>query len=143
MLTKTVKYTDYNGVDRVETCHFNLNEAEITEMELGIDGGFAEMVQNIIKAKDIPAITAIFKKILLKAYGEKSADGRYFRKTDDNGCPLSRKFAESEVYSKIFMELATDADKAAEFINGITPDIKGKDEAVAKAKAEFMEEIKG
>ena len=40
---------------------------------------------------------------------------------DENGQPLSRKFAETEAYSVLFMELATDDAKAAEFVNGIIP----------------------
>ena len=39
----------------------------------------------------------------------------------DNGAPLSIAFSETEAYSKLFMELATDDAKAAEFVNGIMP----------------------
>lgn len=39
MLKKTITYKDYNGVERTEDFWFNLNETEITEMELGVHGG--------------------------------------------------------------------------------------------------------
>ena len=98
------------------------------EMEMGTKGGLTEMIQKIIATKDQPSIIAIFKKLVLQAYGEKSADGRRFIKTDENGRPLSIAFSETEAYSKLFMELATDDVKAAEFVNGIIPaDLKVED----------------
>lgn len=121
MIAKTVKYKDYNGVDREEKFYFNLSEAEITEMELSVDGGLADRIKAIIDAKNTPEIIKIFKKLVLESYGEKTADGKRFRKTDEEGHKLSIAFSETEAYSKIFMELATDDKAAAEFVNGIIP----------------------
>lgn len=121
MLSKNIKYTDYNGVEREEAFLFNLSKAELMEMELGTTGGLADMIKNIVAAKDTPSIVKIFKELVLKAYGEKSPDGKRFIKVDENGQPLSRKFAETEAYSNLFMELATDADAAVKFVRGIIP----------------------
>lgn len=117
MLKKNVKYTDYNGVARDEDFYFNLTKAEIMEMELSKAGGLAESIQRIVAAQDAPAIVKIFKDLVLKAYGKKSDDGKRFMKSDE----IRREFEETEAYSIIFMELATDADAAAKFINGIVP----------------------
>ncbi len=121
MLKKTIKYHDYNGVEREDAFFFNLSKAEITEMELSVNGGLAEQIQGVVNAKDTPSIIKIFKKLILQSYGEKSADGKRFRKLDDNGVALSIAFSETEAYSKLFMELATDDNAAAEFVNGIIP----------------------
>lgn len=121
MLKKPITYTDYNGVERTEDFYFNLTKAELMEMEMATHGGLAEMIENIVKAQDAPAIIKIFKELILKAYGEKTPDGKRIRKVDDHGIPLSIAFSETEAYSQLFMELATDADKAAEFVNGIVP----------------------
>lgn len=126
MIKKTITYTDYNGVERTEDFYFNLTKAEIMEMEISTTGGLAEMIQKIVDAKDAPAIIKIFKDLLLKAYGEKSADGRSFRKVDSNGNPLYLNFMETEAYSQLFMELATNADAAAAFVNGIIPNVENK-----------------
>lgn len=123
MLKKTITYTDYNGVELTEDFYFNLSKAEVMEMEMGTSGGLAEMIQNIVAAQDAPAIIKIFKDLVLKAYGKKSPDGKRFMKTDEHGRPLADKFKETEAYSELFMELATDADKAAEFVNGIIPSV--------------------
>lgn len=117
MLKKTITYTDYNGVERTEDFYFNLTKAEIMEMEMTTVGGMAEAITQIINAKDIPAIINVFKDIVLKSYGEKSPDGKRFIKSDE----ITTAFAQTEAYSQLFMELATDADAAAEFVNGITP----------------------
>lgn len=117
MLKKTITYTDYNQVERTEDFYFNLTKAEVMEMEMGTSGGMAEMIQRIIAAQDSPAIIKIFKELVLKAYGEKSPDGKRFIKSDE----ISTAFAQTEAYSNLFMELATDADAAAKFVNGIIP----------------------
>ena len=119
MLKKTVTYTDYNGSERTEDFYFNLTKAEIMEMELSTSGGLAEMIQRIVKAQDAPAIIKIFKELVLKAYGEKSPDCKRFIKSEE----ISTAFSQTEAYSQIFMELATDSDAAAAFVNGIVPDV--------------------
>lgn len=121
MLKKTITYTDYNGVERTEDFYFNLSKAEVMEMEMSTSGGLAEMINRIVAAQDAPAIIKIFKDLVLKAYGEKSLDGKRFLKVDANGTPLSIAFSQTEAYSNLFMELATDADAAAKFVNGIVP----------------------
>lgn len=117
MLKMTRTYTDYNGLSRTEDFHFNLTQAEVTEMELSVDGGLVEMINRIVAAKDGKQIIALFKDIVLRSYGEKSPDGRRFIKTPE----IRDAFAQTEAYSDLFMELATDAKKAADFVNGIIP----------------------
>lgn len=117
MLKKTMTYSDYNGVERTEDFYFNLTKAEVMEMELSTAGGLAEMITKIVNAQDAPAIIKVFKDLILKAYGEKSPDGKRFIKSE----ALSEAFAQTEAYSQLFMELATDADAAAAFVNGIVP----------------------
>ena len=117
MLKKTIKYVDYNGVEREEDFYFDLSKAEITEMELSEDGGMSNLIQKIVNTKDMPSLIKIFKQLILKSYGEKSADGRRFIKSEQ----LSTEFTQTPAYSELFMELATDEKAAANFINSIVP----------------------
>ena len=117
MLKKTVTYVDYNGVERTEDFYFNLSKAEVAEMELSVQGGFSKMLDEIIASKDNVQIVNLFKQMVLKSYGEKSPDGRRFIKSDE----IAQAFAQTEAYSEIFMELALDEKKAADFVNGILP----------------------
>ena len=122
MLKKTVTYVDYNGVERTEDFYFNLSKAEVTEMELSVEGGFSKMLEEIVKSNDNARILELFKEMVLKAYGEKSADGRRFVKSKE----LAEAFSQTEAYSEIFMELAMDEKAAAAFVNGIMPSNLGK-----------------
>lgn len=117
MIKKTITYTDYNGLERTEDFYFNFTNAEITEMELTTTGGMSEMLKKIVDSKDTPALVKIFKDFILKAYGIKSADGKRFIKSDE----IREEFAQTEAYSKLFMEFATNDKAAAEFINSIIP----------------------
>lgn len=117
MRKETITFTDYNGNQRTEDFFFNLSKAEVMEMELSTAGGLAEMINKVVATQDGPQIVKIFKDLVLRAYGEKSADGRRFIKSEE----LRTAFAQTEAYSELFMKLATNADAAAEFVNGIVP----------------------
>lgn len=115
MIKKTIKYVDFDGNEREEDFYFNFSDAELAEMEMSVNGGLKQKLDAIIKAKNEPEIIKQFKDIILRAYGEKSADGRQFIKSEE----LAKAFSYTPAYSILFMELATDADAASAFVNGI------------------------
>lgn len=117
MYKKTITYKDYNDEERTEDFYFNLSRAEVTQMELATEGGLGAMIERITKARDIPAIMDVFKDLILRSYGQKSPDGRRFIKSK----ALSEEFSQTEAYSNLFMELATNANAASAFVNGIMP----------------------
>ena len=118
MYVKRVSYIDYNGTNRTEDFRFHFTQAELAEMELSKEGGFSARVKAIMDANSKPDLIKIMKKFVLDAYGVKSEDGRRFMKNDE----IRKAFEENPAYSIIFMELATNDEAAAEFINGITPE---------------------
>ena len=120
MIKKTINYTDYDGVNRTEDFYFNLSKPELMEMDFSATGGMEKMLKKIIDAQDTKRIIEVFKDIILRSYGAKSADGKRFIKYRD-GHRLSDDFEQSEAYSELFMELATDDKAASEFINGVIP----------------------
>lgn len=117
MLKETITYTDFNGNQLTEDKYFNLTKAELMEMEMSVPGGFAESIQKSVAAQDSVSLMKIFKDLILKSYGEKSADGKRFVKSDE----LSTAFSQTEAYSELFMKLVTDEKAATNFINGIIP----------------------
>lgn len=117
MFTKKITYTDYRGTSRTEEFFFNLNKAELAEMELSTVGGMHDMLKKIMETEDMPQIVKIFKQLILKSYGEISADGKRFVKSPE----LSEAFSQTEAYSELFMELAQNPDAAAAFVNGVIP----------------------
>lgn len=117
MIKKTITYTDFNGVERTEDFYFHLTEAELTEMDLDEQGDLAGKLQKIVDSKDLKEIKDAFKWIVLKSYGEKSDDGRRFMKSPE----ITKAFEETQAYSDIWMELATNEEAASAFVNGIIP----------------------
>jgi hypothetical protein len=113
-------YTDYDEQVRTEDFYFSLSKAELMEMELGTTGGMSKFIDKIVNTNDTPKLMEIFKDIIARSYGEKSPDGKYFEKVRD-GHRLVDKFIQTEAYSDLFMELATNDKSAVAFINGIIP----------------------
>ena len=117
MLKKTVTYTDFDDNVRTEDFFFNLTEQEIAEMELSTEGGLGNFINKAVAAKSQVELIELFKKLILAAYGVKSADGRRFVKND----AVREDFMSTQAFSDIYMELVQDADTASAFFNGIVP----------------------
>ena len=120
MYAKKIKFTDFNGKEREQTFYFNLTKAELAEMHLSKEGGLKEYVERIVESQKTSEIAEVFKKLILKAYGEKSDDGMCFIKHDSRG-NLADMFEQTEAYSELFMELATNDKAAIEFLTRILP----------------------
>ena len=133
MFIKSITYTDYNGLKRTEDHYFNLNKGELMEMQVTTEGGLVEMLKRIVANHDYPTIYKTFKGIVLKAYGVKSPDGKRFMKVTDDGRQVCHEFEETEAFSVLITELATDDKAAAEFINGLIPADLNKQLAEASA----------
>ena len=117
MYVKRIDYEDYDGNKRTKEAYFNLNKAELLELQMSWDGGLEKVLKKIVEEKDQKRMIEMFKMIILKAYGEKSLDGDRFVKTPE----ITEAFTQTEAYSELFMELATNDQAAADFINGIMP----------------------
>lgn len=117
MLKKTITYTDYDGLERTEEFRFNLNKAELVDMELTTAGTFSETMKRIIAEKDIIRIAKLFKELLLKSYGVKSDDGKRFVKSQE----LSEAFSQTEAYSDLYIELLSNPEEAAKFFAEVAP----------------------
>lgn len=115
MLIKEITYTDYNGNKRTEKFYFNISKAEIIKMDLQTPGGMKEKIETIINRQDIPKVAEMFEEIIMLSYGEKSDDGKYFKKSRE----LSETFTHTEAYSNLLVELISNPDKAAEFVREV------------------------
>lgn len=120
MFAKEITYTDFDGEKRTEKFYFNLTQAECIELEALGKGGLEGYIRRIISSDDQVEILNIIKKVILLAYGEKTADGKRFYKNQQ----MKDAFAASEAYSVLFMELLSDADKASEFMREIAPKVE-------------------
>ncbi len=118
MLKKTITFTDYDGNERTEDHYFNLNRAELTKW-LTTTGDYTldKVLLRLQTEKNGKKIIEAFESLLRLAYGKKSLDGRRFVKNEE----IWNDFYQTEAYSSLFMELVTNGDKAADFVNAIIP----------------------
>lgn len=130
MVKETIKYFDFDGNEREETFYFNLTKAECIELELSTSGGLEKAMARIIESKDSKTIVETFKSLILKAYGEKSPDGKYFNKSPE----ISARFASTEAYSELFMKLSGSAEEATRFFKGIIPQVPDDVKKAAEMK---------
>lgn len=132
MIKKTITYTDFNGNERTEEFHFHLTEADAVKLNFSQNThSLKEHIEKIIKADNFSLLVKLFQEVILVAYGEKSEDGRRFIKTQE----MRDEFSQTAAFSQLFMELATDAEAASDFMNGILPEKnKAKPQAVATPK---------
>lgn len=135
MYSKKIKYTNYNGEEREVKHYFNLNKAELLEMELVTPGGYENYINRIIETRDQKTLVNIFKELLLKSYGIKSDDGETFTKNDK----IREEFENSEAFSELYFELATNTEAAMAFVNGIIPPALQADVKREMAKREAEE----
>lgn len=117
MYVKTMKTTDFNGVEKEVVIRFNITETELTDMALSKGGGLEEYLKRIIGTKNLPELNELFKTIIDLSYGVKSDDGVYFRKSPE----LLADFKATQAYSDFCMELLTNVDEANRFIDNIIP----------------------
>lgn len=115
MIEKTITYTDFFGNEQTETFCFHLGVAQLTEMELTAEG-MGDYIKKIIKTEDTKEIWRIFRDLLTRSVGTRSADGKRFIR-DDN---ITADFMETNAFDEFFIELMN-AEYAAQFIHGILP----------------------
>ncbi len=139
MRKETITYIDYNDVERTEDFYFNVTKTELLRMEADKNGAFSTVLEKFVKAKDVSDILDSVEKFLYKAYGEKSADGKRFIKSEE----LSEAFFQSPAYEVLFEKLNSDADFAYNFIMGIVPAELAKQAAQNPEAAKKLAEARG
>ena len=120
MYIRTMTYTDYDGNERTETFYFNMSKAECLDMQLIAEGGLENYIQSIINERDNAKLVKFFKDVILKSVGKKSPDGRRFIKSEE----YTREFSQTEAYSDLYVELATNTEEAIKFFNNIIPHVE-------------------
>lgn len=123
MYYEKMKYTDFDGNVREEELRFNLTQAELLEWELTTEGGMQKLLETIVAEKDKVRLAEMFRTIILKAYGVKSADGKRFAKVID-GHKVAEDFVQTQAYSDFMMSLFTDPQKQINFVNAIVPQVQ-------------------
>lgn len=117
MIKWPITFETYNGETITEDFYFNLNKAELIQMQFDVNGSYTQFIERISNEHDVKSLADEFKKIILMSYGKKSDDGRVFRKSKE----LRSDFEQSEAFAVLYMDLLGNADVASKFITGILP----------------------
>lgn len=129
MLKETVTYEDFNGNMITEDFYFNLTQVELIEMSMELPDGAADVVGNdpsnvgegaalaLLEKLGNKGILDFMKRLLLKAYGVKSEDGKRFQKSPE----LSKEFSETLAFDNLLIALLSDEARGNRFITGIIP----------------------
>lgn len=142
MLKKEITYKDFNDVERTETFYFNLTQTELAELDIDTGGVLVERLRRMIQTQDAAGMARFFKEVIIRAYGEKSDDGRYFEKGEDYS--LGKRFTRTNAFDKMFVELLGDetGDKISAFMYGIVPsDVAAQAKANTKPVIAIGEEV--
>jgi hypothetical protein len=80
MIKKIVNITDpMTGTERKVECYFHLTQGELAEMQIATEGGLTEVLQAIVDSKNSHLTVQFFRAIILKAHGEKTEDGEFWK----------------------------------------------------------------
>lgn len=121
MFKHTVKYTDFNGNTREREVAFNLSAMELISLQRDTPGGYAELLTNVANSGDGLKMWGVFEDLVKRAYGERSDDGTKFIKVAPDGHKLVDDFVQSAAYEAFMINLITDVELGANFINQLIP----------------------
>lgn len=117
MYRTDVTYENFDGEQVTETCYFNLTKAEMLQLQLQYPEGYQVYLQRLVDDNNRKAMIDEFKHILSMSYGERSADGRKFVKSEE----ISNAFMASEAYSELFLKLISEEGYAEKFMSAVMP----------------------
>lgn len=129
MLKKTVNYVDFNDNATSENLYFNLTQTEAVEFAMDLPDAVTKTVGDgatvdvnaasieLVKQLGNKGVFQFVKDLVLKSYGVPSADGKKFVKS----AQLREEFEQSLAFDTLFMELMSDDNAAAQFVNGVLP----------------------
>lgn len=122
MFKQKISYVDFNGNERNEDFYFHLSLPEVTRMEAEIGRGMKEHIEDIAASNDLKTLIDFLEKLILGAYGRKSADGKSFSKTKE----ARHEFEHSQAYAELFEMLLTNPELARKFGEGVADNGKGR-----------------
>lgn len=119
MISKTIRYVDYNGVEKEGTYWFNMSTADLLDLEADTEGGWEANLRKLIAEQDGRKAYKFFEKFIKDSYGVKTPDGGF-----DKDPKYLRAFRNSAAYSALIEGFVSNPEEAGNFINGIVASVK-------------------
>lgn len=124
MIKMNVSAETFDGDMVTETLWFHMNKVDLIELQQSEPGGFTDTLQAFMSRKpedwtmaDKFKLFDFFRTMVDKAYGERSSDGKRFRKSPE----ILADFKDSIFYDEFVLSLLEDEEKSIKFFNGVMP----------------------
>ena len=124
MIKMNVSAETFDGDMVTETLWFHMNKVDLIELQQSEPGGFTDTLQAFMSRKsedwtmaDKFKLFDFFRTMVDKAYGERSSDGKRFRKSPE----ILANFKDSIFYDEFVLSLLEDEKKSIKFFNGVMP----------------------
>lgn len=124
MIKMNVSAETFDGDMVTETLWFHMNKVDLIELQQSEPGGFTDTLQAFMSRKpedwtnkDKFKLFDFFRAMVDKAYGERSSDGKRFKKSPE----ILANFKDSIFYDEFILSLLEDEKKSIKFFNGVMP----------------------
>lgn len=124
MIKMNVSAETFDGDMVTETLWFHMNKVDLIELQQSEPGGFTDTLQAFMSRKpedwtnkDKFKLFEFFRTVIDKAYGERTSDGKRFRKSPE----ILANFKDSIFYDEFVLSLLEDEKKSIKFFNGVMP----------------------
>lgn len=124
MFKQTISYVDFNGNTKMEDFYFHLSLPEVARIEAELGRSMKDHVKDLTDNQNPKDLIDFLERIVLGAYGRKSADGKSFKKSQE----LREEFEYSQAYAELFEMLLTDPQLAAKFGEAVTDNGKKRNQ---------------
>lgn len=121
MIKETISYEDFNGEKQVETLYFHLSKTEVID-HMDLQDRFVALSSSLtedreLREDEVREILDIVKTMMRLSYGQRSADGRHFRKSEE----IWDDFKSTAAYDAYLFSLFENPEKAVGFLLGVLP----------------------
>lgn len=125
MISKTVKYVDYNGVEKIGTYWFNMSRADLIDLEMQGEGSWFDRIKQLVSEQRVREAYTMIEQFVKDSYGVKTVDGGF-----DKDPKHLKAFRDSEAYSELIWGFVEHPDQFADFVNGIVASVKKSVDAI-------------
>lgn len=115
MIKKTVKYTNFDGVEKTRDVYFHLGKADMARIHANT--AFLEEMQAAAERKDTKVLLEKIEYMVRLSYGVRSEDGERFVKTKE----VQDDFIHSALYEEFIIQLLTEDNGFPRFIKSVFP----------------------
>lgn len=139
MLKKSIKFVDYNGVERTENLYFHVSKTSILTASNDVYGEIMKTAQDLqdrakllegmeagsineenpfdpnnqVLAESIRMVARLLDRLIDLSYGKRSEDGQKFVKSKE----ILDEFKSSIAYEAFIEQMLSNQDEMVEFIN--------------------------